>query len=64
MSGTILSTKKQKNMLKIDLNVYRIEKVAPASPAGHAGLKNLDYLVKVNGKEVFDMNHNELVSIP
>ena len=39
----------------------RIEKVAPQSPAGSAGLKNQDYLVKINGKEVFDMNHNDLV---
>ena len=23
----------------------------------------MDYLVKVNGKEVFDMNHNELVKM-
>ena len=37
--------------------------MAPGSPAGNAGLKNLDYLVKVNGQEVFDMNHNELVKM-
>ena len=42
---------------------FRIEKVSLASPAGDAGLKNLDYLIKVNGKEVFDMNHNELVKM-
>ena len=41
----------------------RIEKVAPGTPAGCAGLKNLDYLIKVNGQEVFDMNHNELVKL-
>lgn len=40
---------------------FRIEKVKLASPSGEAGLKNLDYLIKVNGKEVFEMGHNELV---
>lgn len=40
---------------------FRLEKVALASPAGTAGLRNLDYLIKVNGKEVFEMNHNDLV---
>ena len=42
---------------------FRIEKVALASPAGDAGLKNLDYLIKVNGQEVFDMGHNQLVQM-
>lgn len=42
---------------------FRIEKVAPQSPAGNAGLKNQDYLVKINGREVFDMNHNDLVKM-
>jgi len=42
---------------------FRIEKVSLASPAGTAGLKNLDYLVKVNGKEVFDMGHSQLVQM-
>jgi len=42
---------------------FRVEKVALASPAGTAGLKNLDYLIKVNGKEVFDMGHNQLVQM-
>ena len=41
----------------------RIEKVALASPGGEAGLKNLDYLIKVNGKEVFDLGHNDLVQL-
>jgi len=41
----------------------RIEKVALASPAGEVGLKNLDYLIKVNGKEVFDLGHNDLVQL-
>ena len=42
---------------------FRIEKVSLASPAGTAGLKNLDYLVKVNGTEVFDMGHSQLVQM-
>ena len=42
---------------------FRIEKVSLASPAGTAGPKNLDYLVKVNGKEVFDMGHSQLVQM-
>jgi len=42
---------------------FRIEKVSLASPAGYAGLKNMDYLIKVNGKEVFDMGHNQLVQM-
>ena len=42
---------------------FRLEKVALASPAGLAGLKNLDYLIKVNGNEVFEMNHNDVVKL-
>lgn len=42
---------------------FRIEKVQLISPAGAAGLKNLDYLVTVNGREIFSMGHNELVKL-
>ena len=42
---------------------FRIEKVALASPAGAAGLKNLDYLIKVNGQEVFEKRHNDVVQM-
>lgn len=42
---------------------FRVEKIAPGSPAAYAGLKNQDYLVKINGQEVFDMNHNDLVKL-
>ena len=42
---------------------FRIEKVALASPAGNCGLKNLDYLIKVNGREVFDMKHQDVVRL-
>jgi len=40
-----------------------VEKVALASPAGASGLKNLDYLIKVNGTEVFEMKHSDVVQI-
>lgn len=42
---------------------FRVEKVSLTSPAGKGGLKNLDYLIKIDGKEVFDMGHNELVGL-
>ena len=46
---------------------FRVERVALASPAGEAGLKNLDYLIKVNETKVFDekcmLSHNELVKL-
>ena len=46
---------------------FRVERVALASPAGAAGLKNLDYLIKVNDTQVFEekcmLSHKELVQI-
>jgi hypothetical protein len=42
---------------------FRIEKVALASPAGAAGLKNMDYLVKVSGQEVFEKRHGDVVNM-
>merc|ERR1712141_687604 len=42
---------------------FRVEKVALASPAGASGLKNLDYLIKVNGTEVFEMKHSDVVQL-
>ena len=49
------------------LLTFRIERVALASPAGAAGLKNLDYLIKVNDTKVFDekcmLSHKELVQL-
>lgn len=49
------------------LLTFRIERVSLASPAGAAGLKNLDYLIKVNDTKVFDekcmLSHTELVNM-
>ena len=42
---------------------FRVEKVALVSPAGVAGLKNLDYLVKVGGQEVFEKKHADVVKL-
>ena len=42
---------------------FRIEKVSLASPAGAAGLKNMDYLVKVSGQEVFEKRHGDVVNM-
>jgi hypothetical protein len=39
----------------------KIGKVKPYSPAENAGLKSMDYLHTINGKEVFEMTHNECV---
>ena len=44
---------------------FRVQRVELISPAGEAGLKSLDYLIKVNDIKVFDekctLSHNELV---
>ena len=49
------------------LLTFRVERVALASPAGDAGLKNLDFLIMVNDTKVFDekcmLSHNELVKL-
>jgi C-terminal processing protease CtpA/Prc len=42
---------------------FRVEKVNLHGPAGEAGLKNLDYLIKINSQEVFNFKHNELVNM-
>ena len=39
----------------------KVGKVRPFSPAEAAGLKTLDYIWQINGKEVFDMDHNTCV---
>ena len=33
----------------------------PLTPAESAGLKPCDYIWQINGKEVFEMSHNEAV---
>ena len=49
------------------LLTFRVERVALASPAVAAGLKNLDFLIKVNDTKVFDekcmLSHKELVNL-
>ena len=49
------------------LLTFRVERVALASPAGESGLKNLDYIIRVNDTKVFDekcmLSHNELVKL-
>ena len=46
---------------------FRVQRVELISPAGEAGLKSLDYLIKVNDIKVFDekcnLSHNELVQM-
>lgn len=34
----------------------------PYSPAEKAGLLPFDYIYTINGKEVFEMNHNQCVN--
>jgi len=41
----------------------KIGKVKPYSPAENAGLKSHDYLHMINGKEVFEMTHNQCVDL-
>jgi len=40
----------------------KVGKVKPYSPAEKAGLKPFDYIWTINGKEVFEMNHNQCVN--
>jgi len=39
----------------------KVGKIKPYSPAENAGLKACDYIWTVNGKEVFEISHNEVV---
>ena len=39
----------------------QVGKVRPLTPAESAGLKPCDYIWQINGKEVFEMSHNEAV---
>jgi len=42
---------------------YKVEKVLTGYPASYGGLKVHDFLISVNGQEVFDMNHPQLVKL-
>lgn len=39
----------------------KVGKVKPYSPAEEAGLKQLDYIWQINGKEVFELSHDDCV---
>ncbi|CAB4067958.1 MAGI3 [Lepeophtheirus salmonis] len=39
----------------------KVGKIKPYSPAEEAGLKTMDYVWQINGKEVFEMSHNDCV---
>ena len=39
----------------------KVGKVKPYSPAEKSGLRPFDYIWTINGKEVFEMNHNQCV---
>jgi hypothetical protein len=41
----------------------KVGKVKPYSPAENAGLKACDYIWTINGREVFEMSHNECVEV-
>lgn len=41
---------------------FQILKVPLDSIAGKAGVRNNDYLVKINGQSVFEMSHNEAIN--
>lgn len=42
---------------------FKVEKVLTGHAADYAGLKVHDFLVSVNGQDVFDMNHAQVVSL-
>ena len=46
----------------ISEDLFKVGKVKPYSPAEKAGLKPFDYIYTINGKEVFEMNHNQCVN--
>ena len=39
----------------------KVGKIKPYSPAEKAGLRPFDYIWTINGKEVFEMTHNQCV---
>ena len=43
--------------------LFQVEKVLTGYPASYGGLKVHDFLISVNGQEVFEMNHGQLVKL-
>ncbi len=41
----------------------QVEKVLFGYPAHYGGLKVHDFLISVNGQEVFEMNHDQVVKL-
>merc|ERR1712214_178487 len=41
----------------------KVGKVKPYSPAENAGLKALDYIYTINGTEIFEMSHGQVVEL-
>jgi len=41
----------------------KLGRIKPYSPAEKAGLKEWDYVWSINGQEVFEMTHNQIVSL-
>merc|ERR1712087_191619 len=41
----------------------KLGRIKPYSPAEKAGLQEWDYIFDINGKEVFEMSHNEIVGM-
>lgn len=42
---------------------FKVEKVLTGYPADYAGLKPHDFLVSVQGQEIFDFNHKQVVEL-
>ena len=50
-------------MCSILLFNSKIEKVLTGHPASYGGLEELDFLVNIQGQEVFEMNHAHVVTL-
>jgi len=48
---------------KDQLITMKVEKVALFTPAADAGLKEHDFLISVQGQEIFEMSHKDVVKI-
>merc|ERR1712018_1043012 len=62
MGKQLIARGAQLNMPKEIIEV-KVGKIKPYSPAENAGLKAWDYLWSINGREVFEMSHNECVDV-